>query len=76
MATDAASVRVLAPAKVNLFLRILAKEESGYHQIETLYNAVDLCDEIVLDRTERDVSVEVVGPSVGRTGRSNLSSRH
>ena len=65
MATNAVSVRVLAPAKVNLFLRILAKEESGYHQIETLYSAVDFCDEIVLHRTERGVSVEVVGPSVG-----------
>ena len=65
MATNAASVRVAAPAKVNLFLRILAKEESGYHQIETLYSAVDFCDEIVLHRTERGVSVEVVGPSVG-----------
>ena len=63
--TDAGSVRVAAPAKINCFLRILAKEESGYHQIETLYNAVDFCDEIELHRTERGVSVEVVGPSVG-----------
>ncbi len=63
--TDAGSVRVAAPAKVNFFLRILAKEESGYHQIETLYSAVDFCDEIVLHRTERGVSIEVVGPSVG-----------
>ncbi len=58
-------MRVAAPAKINCFLRVLAKEESGYHQIETLYNAVDFCDEIELHRTERDVSVEVVGPSVG-----------
>ncbi len=65
MATDAGSVQVAAPAKVNLFLRILAKEESGYHQIETLYSAVDFCDEIVLHRTERGVSIEVVGPSIG-----------
>jgi len=63
--TDTGSVRVAAPAKVNFFLRILAKEESGYHQIETLYSAVDFCDEIELHRTERGVSIEVVGPSVG-----------
>ncbi len=65
MVTDAGLVRVAAPAKVNFFLRILAKEESGYHQIETLYSAVDFCDEIELHRTERGVSIEVVGPSVG-----------
>lgn len=63
--TSATSVGVAAPAKVNLFLRILAKEESGYHQVETLYSAVGLCDEILLHRTERGVSIEVVGPSVG-----------
>ena len=71
---DAASVRVAAPAKVNFFLRILAKEESGHHQLETLYSAVDFCDEIVLHRTERGVSVEVVGPSVG-PDEENLAYR-
>ncbi len=69
-----ASVGVAAPAKVNLLLRILAKEESGYHQLETLYSAVDLCDEILLHRTERGVSVEVVGPSVG-PDEENLAYR-
>jgi len=68
------SVAVAAPAKVNLFLRILAKEESGYHQLETLYTAVDLCDEIMLHHTERGVSVEVVGPSVG-PDEENLAYR-
>ena len=33
----------LHPAKVNLFLRVLAREESGFHQLETflqLWNSV------------------------------------
>ena len=72
--TKAASVRVAAPAKVNLFLRLLAKEESGYHQLETLYSAVDFCDEIVLHRSERGVSVEVVGSLVG-SDEGNLAYR-
>ena len=71
---DAESVRVDAPAKVNLFLRLLAREESGYHQIETLYSAVDFCDEIVLHRMKRGVSIEVIGPSVG-PDESNLAYR-
>ena len=58
-------MRVAAPAKINLFLRLLAKEESGYHQLETLYSAVDFFDEIVLHRTERGVSIEVAGAPVG-----------
>jgi len=37
-----------APAKVNLFLRVMAREESGYHQIETLFQALELADEVSL----------------------------
>jgi len=74
VATEAACVRVAAPAKVNLFLRILAKEESGYHQIETLYSAVDFCDEIVVHGTDQGVTIEVVGPSVG-PDEENLAYR-
>ncbi len=33
-----------APAKVNLFLRILAREEGGHHQIETVFQQVELAD--------------------------------
>lgn len=35
---------VQAQAKVNLFLRIIAREESGYHQIETLFCRIALAD--------------------------------
>jgi len=37
---------VECPAKVNLFLRIVAREPSGYHQIETLFQAVGLYDRV------------------------------
>lgn len=61
------STHILAPAKINLFLKILAEEKSGYHQLETLYATVDFGDEIVLSRTTgsgtRGVALEVVGPS-------------
>lgn len=63
--TEPQSVRVRAPAKINLFLRILAREESGYHQLETLYSAIDFWDELVLDRTESAVTVEVDGADIG-----------
>ena len=72
--TELASVSVRAPAKINLFLRVLAREVSGYHQIETLFTAVDLCDEITVDRTESGVSIEVTGADVGPE-ESNLAYR-
>lgn len=46
MTTTMTSVSVACPAKVNLFLRILAREDSGYHQIETLFQAVGLFDRV------------------------------
>jgi 4-diphosphocytidyl-2-C-methyl-D-erythritol kinase len=40
----AESVVVRAPAKVNLFLEVLAKRADGYHEIATLIVAVSLYD--------------------------------
>ena len=37
-------VEVLAPAKLNLFLEILGRRADGYHNIETVMVAIDLCD--------------------------------
>lgn len=38
--------RVQAWAKVNLDLRILAREASGFHQLETIFQRISLCDEV------------------------------
>lgn len=40
------SFSIACPAKLNLFLRIVAREPSGYHQIETLFQAIGLYDRI------------------------------
>jgi 4-diphosphocytidyl-2-C-methyl-D-erythritol kinase len=40
------SVRVPAPAKVNLFLEVLGKRADGYHEIATLLVAIDLADDL------------------------------
>lgn len=58
-------VRILAPAKVNLLLRILAREDSGYHQLETLFAGVELADSISLEEKERGISLESEGADLG-----------
>ncbi len=68
------AVHISAPAKINLFLRVLAREISGYHQIETLFAAVDFCDEIRVERAEKGVSLDVVGADVGPV-EENLAYR-
>lgn len=44
-------VRAAAGAKINLFFRALAREDSGFHQIETLLCRISLADELVIERT-------------------------
>ena len=37
-----------APAKLNLFLHILGRRADGYHELQTCFQFVDLCDEITI----------------------------
>ncbi len=57
-------VRV-APAKVNLFLRVLGREIDGYHAIETVMTTVDLTDTLTITRTATGVTLDVDGPDLG-----------
>jgi 4-diphosphocytidyl-2-C-methyl-D-erythritol kinase len=40
-----------APAKLNLFLHILGRRSDGYHDLQTVFQLVDLCDEIRVELT-------------------------
>ncbi|NNF28255.1 MAG: 4-(cytidine 5'-diphospho)-2-C-methyl-D-erythritol kinase [Gemmatimonadetes bacterium] len=51
---------VACPAKVNLYLRILAREDTGYHQIETLFQRVGLEDTVSVSRAASGVSLQCV----------------
>ncbi len=39
-----------APAKLNLFLHVLGRRPDGYHELQTAFQFIDLCDEISFDR--------------------------
>src|SRR5690606_6718842 len=54
-----------APAKVNLRLVVLAREASGFHQLETIFCAIDLADTITAQRAEPGIELEVVGARLG-----------
>ncbi|MBR0031814.1 MAG: 4-(cytidine 5'-diphospho)-2-C-methyl-D-erythritol kinase [Treponema sp.] len=45
---------VSAPAKVNIGLNVLPKAEGEeYHQIESIFQTIDLCDELVVRKVEK-----------------------
>ena len=59
------AVRVAAHAKINLFLRILSRETSGYHQIETAFALLELADDLEARRIESGVALNVEGADLG-----------
>ncbi len=69
-------VRVAAHAKVNLFLRVLARETAGYHQIETAFALLELADEVTVQRMPEHggVTLDVRGPDLGPVAE-NLAVR-
>jgi 4-diphosphocytidyl-2-C-methyl-D-erythritol kinase len=42
------SLQLKAPAKINLFLKILSKRSDGYHEIESLMQKLELADELII----------------------------
>jgi len=50
----AAQIEVLTPAKLNLFLEVLARRPDGYHEIETLMTTVAICDTLTFIPLEAD----------------------
>jgi 4-diphosphocytidyl-2-C-methyl-D-erythritol kinase len=58
------------PAKVNFFLRVLAREADGYHGIETLFCRIDFADELVVERTADGITLDVEGADLGPPERN------
>jgi 4-diphosphocytidyl-2-C-methyl-D-erythritol kinase len=60
--------RWLAPAKLNLFLHITGRRADGYHELQTLFQLLDLCDSIRIGvrddgRIERASGLESIPPA-------------
>jgi len=52
-----------APAKLNLALRVIAREHSGFHQIETIFCTLALADTVEVVLTNAGISLEVTEPA-------------
>src|SRR5882672_2805837 len=52
-----------APAKLNLFLHILGRRADGYHELQTAFQFIDLCDELSFELRWDEQIVRAEGPS-------------
>ncbi|HEX5408685.1 MAG TPA: 4-(cytidine 5'-diphospho)-2-C-methyl-D-erythritol kinase [Gemmatimonadaceae bacterium] len=66
--------RVAAHAKLNLFLRVLARERDGYHSIETLFARIALADDVTVHVDTRDRTIDCGRADVGPPAQ-NLAFR-
>lgn len=69
-----AVVRVAAQAKLNLHLRVLGRDASGFHSLETIFHRIDLTDELTITITSGERSIDVEGADTGHA-ESNLAYR-
>jgi 4-diphosphocytidyl-2-C-methyl-D-erythritol kinase len=67
-------MQVLAPAKINLSLKVLGKRNDGFHEIETLISPISLYDKIDIEKQNRWIDFSCDDPTLS-TGDDNLVVR-
>ena len=67
------SIELIAPAKLNLFLEVVGRRPDGYHEIDSVFAEIDLCDRVRLERAET-MSLTVEGEPAPSDNR-NLAWR-
>ncbi len=63
-----------APAKLNLFLHVTGRRSDGYHELQTLFQIIDLCDSVGLAVREDGAIERLEGPP-GVDPESDLTVR-
>jgi 4-diphosphocytidyl-2-C-methyl-D-erythritol kinase len=64
MTIEMQTMQVLAPAKINLSLKILGRREDGFHEIETLISPISLADKIDIERQSRWIDFSCDDPTL------------
>src|SRR5437588_1938821 len=74
MTLEMQMMQVLAPAKINLSLRVLGNRKDGFHEIETLIAPISLYDKIDIEKQNRWIDFSCDDPTLS-TGDDNLVVR-
>ena len=64
-------IKLPAPAKINLFLHINHQQDDGYHEIQTLFQLTDYCDQLQFS-VRKDGKIHVNAEIPGLAASNNL----
>ena len=65
------AIALQAPAKLNLYLRVVGKRPDGYHELETLFERISLADVLTFERHPADIQLSCNIPELS-CGEDNL----
>jgi len=74
MTIEMQTMQVLAPAKINLSLKVLRRRDDGFHEIETLISPISLADKIDIEPQSRWIDFSCDDPTLP-AGDENLVVR-
>jgi 4-diphosphocytidyl-2-C-methyl-D-erythritol kinase len=63
-------IRLKAPAKVNLFLRVLKKRPDGFHEIHTLFERISIFDDITLAPHPSRIAIKTSAKNIPKDSRN------
>ncbi|MFZ5760437.1 MAG: 4-(cytidine 5'-diphospho)-2-C-methyl-D-erythritol kinase [Thermodesulfobacteriota bacterium] len=67
-------LRLAAPAKVNVFLRVVGRRPDGYHELVTWMQKIDLVDHLDMERTAAGITLHCPDSALPE-GEGNLAYR-
>ena len=59
-AEPSARITIAAPAKVNLYLEVLGRRSDGFHELETIFQTVELADRITVELHAEGAAIALV----------------
>ncbi|MBT4570696.1 MAG: 4-(cytidine 5'-diphospho)-2-C-methyl-D-erythritol kinase, partial [Nitrosomonadales bacterium] len=63
-----------APAKINLFLKITGKRDTGFHELQSVFQLIDLYDYIYI-RVRKDSEINFINESCEINKQDDLGFR-
>ena len=70
------TIEIFAPAKINLFFKIIDRRKDGFHTVESVFEKISLCDKLIIKEDQgSDITIQSNSRYVSSLKKSNLVYR-